>query len=291
MTTEQVTLRAQVSKLKNLLRQSALQGETSHDDVYLQVTEGEVRVLEATPGETILTYASFDFDWFDDVEVERDPHEIEYQDRAGNDQTRMVEAEAILTVDDVLEWMGHASDEGTLELTFQGDEDKRLAEWLDFSGAINTGVRLPGSEASLESVPQWLPSRFTEDDVYCDPNGNPAPVNIQTKSKEIQRIIDIVESDPDSKNYPIKVEDGSFFIDIGGKDGSHYAQGELTVQSISAPDDAEVENYYRDGFEEVFDVLSGAVSLQTGPGNGPVAIVQNSGNGRTIRHVNGSVNV
>ena len=82
------------------------------------------------------------------------------------------------------------------------------------------------------------------------------------------------------------MEDGEFRIDVGD-DQRSGVRGSLGAKSIEGPD---VENYYFDGFEEIFEVLSGPVDLQTAPGNNPLAVVQEGGNGRVIRHVNGSVN-
>lgn len=288
-----VTLRSGVEQFKQMFKEASLDPssgsdeDTKHDDVYLNVLEDEVRILQATPGESVLTYGSYYEDYFDEITLECDIAEEIGTDRSGEDFPYRVGAEAILDVEQALTYLDFASDGGTVEVSFTGSTDTRLSSMMRAEGALEAWVKLPGSQDALESVPHWLPLRFDSDNQYTNPNGDPAPVQISTKVSKLERIIDAVDKDRDADFYPIVVEDESFRVDIGDESRSGVS-GALGAKSVSNGIDSDVENYYHDGFEEIFNILSGAVELQTAPGGNPLSIVQ-SGGERVIRHVNGAV--
>lgn len=286
MTETHATLRGSVAQMKSMLQEASLSGDTEHDDLYLQVTDEKVRIIQAAPGEVVLTYCTFEHDWFDDVDIVRDAHTIEYDN---GDEEMEVHAEAILNVENTLNYLSLASDDGTLVIEFSGSTDRRLASNVKFEGAIETGIRLPGSQDALDTVPIWLVDRFTDDDRYTNSTGDKTlPTIIDTKVSSVQRIVEAVEMDRDADFYPISVEDGDFRMEVGEEERG-YARGSLHANSVEGPD---VENNYFDGFEEIFSVLSGSVTLQTAPAEGgaPLAVIQDGDHGKTIRHVNGAVN-
>jgi hypothetical protein len=122
--------------------------------------------------------------------------------------------------------------------------------------------------------------------MYTNQQGDPAPAVIDTKVTKLGTIIDAVEKDRDADYFPIVTDDGDFQIDIGDESRSGVS-GSLGAKNVKGPD---VENYYFDGFEVIVSVIGGAVQLQTAPGGNPLAVVQRSDSGKTIRHVNGTVN-
>lgn len=287
MTEENVhtTIRASVEKFQQMIRQSSLEGEVEHSDIYLNVLEDKVQVLQAAPGEVVLTYCTFGADFFDEIDLQRDVREMTSQDSGGEEFTFDVGAEAILDVEQTLTYLDFAAEGGTVELEFTGSEERRLSTFVRANGALEAWVKLPGSQDVLDSVPHWLPLRFSDADCYTNQAGDEAPTQISTKASKIDTIIRAVKEDREAEFYPLVVEDGEFRIDVGD-DQRSGVQGTLGAQSIEGP---EVENYYFDGFEEIFNVLSGKVELQTAPGGNPVSIVQKGDTGQTIRHVNGSV--
>lgn len=286
------TLRADVGQFSKMLKQASLDpagssdDETTHSDIYLNVLEEEVRILQVAPGEVVLTFCSFGKDFFDEIELERDVREMSGTDRSGEDFSYQVGAEAILDVEETMTYLDLATDGGKIVLELTGNEDRRLSQYARAEGALEAWVKLPGGESVLDDVPHWLPHRFNSDEQYTNTQGDPAPTQIETKVEKIQSIIDAVGVDKDAEFYPIVVKDEELFIDIGEKDGSGVS-GTLGAKSVEGPD---VESYYFDGFEEIFSVLSGPVSLQTAPGDNPLAIVQEGSDGRVIRHANGTVN-
>lgn len=282
------TIRASVDQFQKMIDQSSLDGETEHSDIYLNILEDEVRVLQQAPGEVVLTYCSFSKDFFDEIEVFRDLTEETATDNAGEEFAFRAGAEAILDVEQTLTYLGFASEGGTVELNFTGSTENRLATYVRAKGALEAWVKLPGSSDILQDVPHWLPLRFNSEDQYTNKAGDPAPVQISTKVSKVQTIVEAVKEDKDADFYPIVVRDNDFFIDIGDENRSGVS-GSLGAKNIDAPDGVEVENYYFDGFEEIFNVLSGPISLQTAPGNNPLAVVQTGSDGRVIRHVNGTV--
>jgi hypothetical protein len=290
--TTHATIRADVGQFQKMLKQSSLDpssgsdDRTQHSDVYLCVLDNEVRILQVAPGEVVLTYCSFGEDFFDEITLNRDIREMTGTDRRGEDFTYRVGAEAILDVEQTLTYLGFASEGGTIELHLTGTEDRRLSQYARAEGALEAWVKLPGSETVLEDVPHWLPLRFNQDNKYTNTAGDPAPTQVETKVQKVETIIDAVKADKDAEYYPIVVKDETFYVDIGDQDRSGVS-GSLGAKGVVGPD---VESYYFDGFEEIFSVLSGPVTLQTAPGENPLAVVQEGDDDRTIRHANGTVN-
>lgn len=283
--TTHATIRASAEKFQQMIRKSSLEGEVEHSDIYLNVLPDEVRVLQAAPGEVVLTYCTFGEDFFDEISVDRDIREETSVDNSGDEFEFDVGAEAILDVERTLTYLGFASEGGTVELEFTGTEDRRLSTFARANGALESWVKLPGSQDVLDSVPHWLPLRFNSDDRYTNTAGDEAPTKVTTKTEKINTIIDAVKEDQDAEFYPLVVEDGEFRIDVGD-DQRSGVQGSLGAQSVEGPD---IENYYYDGFEEIFNVLSGRIEIQTAPGGNPASIVADGDNGETVRHVNGAV--
>lgn len=280
-------MRAPVENFTRMINKSSLDGETEHADLYLNVLDDRVIILQQAAGEVALTYCSFSESYFNELEVFRDI-ETRSTSKDGKEIEYETGAEAIVNVEDVLAYMSFASDGSDMvEISLLGDDSERLAIYLKAEGALETQVRLPGGEDALSSVPQWLPSRFSENDVFTNPDGDEAPTIIDTNSSKLRTIIDAVEQDANVEYYPLVVEDGQFKISVGEDEGS-YVQGTLGAQNVSGPD---IENYYFAGFKEITNVMSGRVQLQTAPGNNPCSMVHNGEDGSVIRHVNGSVTV
>lgn len=288
--TVHATLRAGADQFEQMLKESSLDptkggdDRVEHSDIYVNVLNEEVRLLQATPGESVLTYCSYYDDYFDEISLERDVREETGTDRSGDDFPYQIGAEAILDVEDVLTYLDFASDGGTVEVNLTGSGDARLSSYMRAQGALEAWVKLPGSEEVLTDVPHWLPLRFNEDNQYTNPAGDAAPTQIATKVPKIDNIIDAVDEDRDADFFPIVVEDDSFRVDIGDESRSGVT-GALGAKSVEGPN---VENYYYDGFEEIFDVITGAIDLQTAPGGNPCSVVQSNGE-RVVRHVNGPI--
>lgn len=280
------SIRTTVEKVQRMIRESALEGSNAHSDLYLNILDDEVQILQSAPGEVLLSYCSFNDSYFDDITLHTDAEKRSEMDR-GEEYEYETGAEAIVNVDDALQRLGHASETGKVVMRFQGqDPDKRLCQRLEFDGTLTSWCRLPGSHDILDDVPQWVSLRFDGDEQYTNRDGDAAPTQITVNTQRLQRIIDIVESDASAEFYPIVVEDGSFRVDVGEYTGNG-ARGTLKAKNTTGPD---VENRYYDGFQEIFGVLSGDVRIQTAPGNNPMAVVQ-EGAGRTIRHIDGPVNI
>ncbi|PHQ43922.1 hypothetical protein Z052_01930 [Halorubrum sp. C191] len=280
------TLRATLSEIAQIIEKTSLSGETEHSDLYIDVHEDRLDVFQAAPGEVVLTYATFREDYFTELEVAADATTQTAIDTSGDEFEFETGAEAIWNVADTLTYLDFAGDAGdTVEVELTGSSDTRLASHIRAVGpSLNTWTKLPGSEAALEDVPFWLADRFNDEEQYTNPAGDPAPTQVELKAETLDRIVDLVEEDAQAEFYPIVVEDGELRVDVGDESGSG-ARGTLPTRSVSGPD---VENTYHDGFEEVLNVLSGQVELQTAPGNNPLAFVADRED-HTIRHIVGSV--
>lgn len=283
----QATLRASVNKFEQLIHETSLDGDVEHSDLYLNICDNEVSVLQSAPGEVVLTYGSYGYDYFDSLEVEVDQEEVEIDDGAGGTVPFEKGCQAAINVNETERLLSYASDgDKTIELDFIGEDSNELASKIEVSGSINTWRTLPGSKKVLDEVPRWLPSRFTDEYKFTSPSGNETPTVVNTDVSNIEKIIDAVEQDIDDDYYPIVVRDGKFLIDIeSSKMGLH---GELGSTETDGPD---VENYYFDGFQEIMNVLSGRIELQTAPDNAPLSVVRQGSSSEVVAHVNGSVNV
>lgn len=283
----QATLRASESDIRSMIERSSLDGEKEHAELYLNILDDHVEILQSAPGETVITYSSFGETYFDELSCERETEQVTVGDGTGDEIEYETGTEAILDVSQTIEYLSYASTGGTVELTFSGSEKRRLSSMLRAEGALEAWVNLPGSESSIEHVPYGQPSRYTDEERFTSVSGNKAPTTVETDVSNIERIVDVVKADRDQDYYPIVVDDGAFRINVG-ESHSSGVRGELGSTSIDGPD---IENFYSSGFEEVINVLSGSVELQTAPGNNPLSIVEEGGSGDVIRHVVGPVNV
>ena len=263
------TIVAEVADIEDMIDRTALDGEDEHDDLFLDISDDEVTVLQSAPGESVLTYGSFYESYFSELSVEGD-------DSIG----------AIIRVEQTLDYLDMTAPTGTVQLEFSAGDDN-LARYLDITGDLEGRVTLPGSQEALSNVPDWLPERFSDDDVYTsspEAGSKELPTIIDTKVESVRRIIE-AKRNTGAKTYPIVVEDGDFKMNIG--DDNNFIRGSLSGNSVDGPD---VDNNYLSGFEEIFNVMTGRIQLQTAPGNGPLAVVK-GGAKSAVRHVNASVNV
>lgn len=270
MTETQATIRCEASKFEKLLIQSALQNPGSdpawvHSDVYLRVDGDSVETIIQSGGGSVLTYCTFDADFFEEVEGE---------------------TEAILSVEPTLDRLAIAADGGRTRFEFIAPENSRLAEGLEAEGALEMRVSLPASEKVLQKVPEELPERWDDDERFLSPSGNPHKTFIDTTTEQVCNVIEAVELDG-GDYFPITVEAGDLTLNVG--DENEYLRGDLHGD-VDGPD---LQNWYGPGFEAVFQhTLPGSVQLQTTAGeNGgnPVAVVKETTD-YTIRHVLVEVN-
>ena len=261
---------AEVGDIVDMINRSALSGEDEHDNLYLDISEDEVKILQSAPGDSVLTYGSFYESYFDDLSVD------------GDDSVA-----AIIKVEQTLDFLDMVAPSGKVELTFSGDDTKPTCRTLEVTGDLEARVTLPGGRDAVEKVPDWLPERFSDEDVYMsspDAGSKELPTKIDTNVGSVERIIE-ARKNIGSPAYPIVVEDGDFMMDIG--DDNDYVRGSLDGNDVEGPD---VDNTYLSGFEEIFNVLSGRIQLQTAPDNGPLAVVK-GGAKSVVRHVNASITV
>lgn len=283
----QAKIRAKAAQFEEMISKMSMSGELEHSELYLNILGDRVEILQSSPGEVILSYGTFDSDYFDEIELQKDVSKEQIEDSQGNKYSYEVGAEAILDVERTIEYLGYASGGGVVELTFSGREDRRLSMMLRAEGALETWVNLPSQGNIVDEIPHWIPFRYNDDNDFISPAGDPAPTQIQTQVSELSTIVEVVNSNPDTDFYPLVVEDSNLRIDVG-EEKRTGVQGILSSQSVKGPD---VENYYFDGFEEILNVLDGPIELQTAPGNSPLSVVCDTSNGSVVRHVNGTVNV
>lgn len=269
-------------RIKSAVEQAALagKGDPFHSDVYLNIRDGIVNTLVGSPGNVVLSYCTFSESYFDGIDVETD------EPLAGTDDDGRDSVEAIINVADFMSYLDFASDGGTVRLSFRGQPGDRLATALEMTGALNTRVMLPSSESILDEIPTGLPNKFDPDENFT---GSPedSRAEIVTDTSQIQDIIEVVDYDPEIEFYPITVEDGELVLNVGSEDAPdrNSVWGSLDAKSLDVPVD--FDNQYHEGFEPVFNTLSGEVRMQTNP-DSPVVVVQED-SGRVARHMLGNM--
>jgi hypothetical protein len=266
------TIRGPSQRIREIITQTSLagRGDPYHGDVYVSVSDGQVDTVVASQGNTLLTYCTFTEQNLSEIGVEVEEEQVK----------------AIFNTASFLSYLDFASDGGEVELSLRGNPEDTLASVLEVTGALNTRIMLPTSESILDDVPvPALPNRFDSDNNFEGASGA-LETTIETNVEQIQRLIEVVDYDPETKLYPITVEETDdefeFALDIGRESGRNAVWGELSAQSVES--ESELQNEYHEGFEPVFDTLSGDVTLQTAPGGAPLAVVQER-DGATIRHV------
>lgn len=261
-----------------MIEKAALAGSSDpfHSDVYLNIHDsGVVTVIGGQPGDVTQTYCTFKTPVLNEVSSVHD------------DGTQ-----AIIDVADFLTYgLDFASNGGELEFALRGDPDDEIAPVVEFYGAVNARVMTPVAGDALEEVPTGIVNNFPEGNgEYASTiegrEGETFPTSIRTEASTVNRIIEVVNHDPNTKLKPITVEDGQFTLDVGREGERNSVWGELEAEEVEGPD---VSNQYKKGFEEVFKSLSGDVWLQTAPGGAPLCVAQEDNDGMVIRHVIGNM--
>lgn len=275
---ELASIQASAHNVRNMVEQTALggTGDPFHSDIYLNVhPDGFVTAIGGAPGDVTQTYCTFTDPQMNDISsIQEDG------------------TQSIIDVADFITYgLDFASDGGELEVSFRGQSDSELSSVLEFYGAVNSRVMTPVAGDVLEEVPTGIVRNFPEGDGQYHSTmegreGETFPTNIRVDVEQIQRIIEVVDHDPETDFYPIVVEDGELSLDIGRDSGRNAVWGDLQANSIEGPD---VNNQYKKGFTEVFKALSGEVWLQTAPGGAPLCVAQDGHDGMVVRHVIGNM--
>lgn len=270
---ELAVVQASAQHIREMVEKTALggSGDPFHDDVYLNVHDsGVVTVIGGSPGGVTQSFGTF-----------TDPHLSSVESEV-EDGTQVVTKVA----DFITYGPDFASDGGELQMALRGDPESELASAIEFYGAVNSRVMTDVAGDVLGEVPTSIVQNFPEGDgeYISQEKDQPFPTHIKTDASHIQRLIEVVDHDPQRKHFPITVEDEELKLDVGRDGGRNAVWGDLAADEVSGPD---VANEYKKGFEEVFKSLSGEVWLQTADG-GPLCVAQER-DGMVIRHVIGNM--
>lgn len=255
------------ANLRTLFKESTLDGYPRHDDLYLEIRpedNGEVRILQSAPGEVVLSYCSVYPPYLNSIEV-------------ANDDSLSV----VFNIKAIQMGLEEINSDNDQYVRFEIRREKTNPDfhWIRLSGEQEPSVLPTYPYKPLVDIPLWLPGRFTARNIYRNKQREEAPTIIDTEVEEVEKISRGVRDHRTKEFYPIVVENGEFQF---SGDGERVFPLAATVRG---PD---VENYYYDGFEEIFEVLDGRVKLQTAPGSNPMAVVQEE-IGKVNRHVIGTV--
>ena len=182
----------------------------------------------------------------------------------------------IVELRDWLAWVGDV--EGDVSVRVDGDPETGCASRLVVrSGDATARIDCASDSALRADVSLELPARFTDDERFLLADGTPAPTVVETEADQLRRIADGVRT-AGATTYPFVVDDGSLRFELR-EDGTPRASDELAGE-VSGP---AVRNEYGGALGGVADVLTGSVTLQTGPGE-PLAVVSRR-SGFTLRYV------
>lgn len=242
-----------------------------HEEVFLSIDGGHVRLLAGTPGGSAGTYVDFVEAYFEDVEGS---------------------TEAYFAAPEVLSYIDLVSDGSSnkLDVTFLGTESDRLANKVRIEPAndasdFEVSMMLPSGSSVIESVPGQLPGRFDNDHVLMTaPPGEderPLATTVETDVAQLYKIVNAVGLRDELDYYPIVVQDGEFRLDVGSEDSEKI--NAVLNGTVSGPD---ASNSYGGHFKETVNTLDGSLELHLDKG-GPLQILQKNSHA-TIRHLYGN---
>lgn len=284
------TIRVSNERLTEIIRQASA---GYHADLYMRVLGDDNRVefLASTNGRQVVSYSTFtDLDYVEGDGEAILPTGIDNDNRG------------------ILDYLGVVEGTGKIEMKLEGEEGDgdhpRMASHWSAEGKLVGTVRLPASRDDLKKVPWGFPDRFYGDDqrylssaafedgevAVEDPLEHAPPTVIETTAQAIREGVIEPANFMDSINhYPLVVDGDEFRLNLQGNDGDDSLAGEVHSESVDGPD---VHRRFDEGFEEVFDEISGPVRLATAPDESegpdpPLVIVQNYRSGEVQRHIVG----
>ena len=239
-----------------------------HDEVYMKIGGGRVRLLAGSPGSSAGTYTDFVEAFFEDVDGS---------------------TEAYFDADEILSYIELVSSgpSSKIDIEFYGSENDRLANKMVATPAsggdeFEVSLVLPSGSSVIESVPGNLPQSFDKENRFVPPNTDePLSTSIETTVGELQKINNAVSLREELDYKPITVENGDFRLDVGDEASQKInarLQGEVTGPDVS--------NVYGGHFDEIVRALDGTVVLYLDEG-GPLEVLQEK-NHMSIRHLLGS---
>ena len=269
------TVRAEVGRLEEMMLKAALKsssGDAVHSEVYVNVGGGEARFLAGKDGNRIISYSTFGGRFFESVEVHEDTLIEE------NNGTM----EAVISSKRFLKRLNRIEEDSgyLVDIVFSGNPDERLCDHLEFRGTEREELTLATSTNNLDYIPFEVTERFDEGNSWITNNGEPMAATIEADTRDIERIINIINEDSGLKSYPVTIKDNELYIDTGKNRVKNAAWGVLRTNRVSGPD---LTNYYPEEFENVFSQLSEEVRLETEQ-DMPLCVVCEQ-DGQVVRHV------
>jgi len=170
-------------------------------------------------------------------------------------------AEAVIEVENFLDYLDIASDGGEVSLLFkQDDEDARLAQQLEIRGKLTSSIMLPSGSSVLQYIPLSLTDRFDDDGHMLRESGEPLATEVHTSAADLEKIVDAVDLQAGESFYPLVVEDGEFLIEVGDP------QTQLITGDLSGRVEGEdFASHFADEFEMIVDSLRGEVRIEHEP--------------------------
>jgi hypothetical protein len=261
-----------------MIEQSSPPGMHRYGDLYLNVLDDEVHHLGVTPGNSMLSYCTFEQGYFDDLSLYRDvkiEEPVDYNDDPFEYERGV---EVVIDISELMDGLfDQLKDSASITLEFFDNNDQRLSSVRFKTDSIKPQDISSEGFNMLEDVPFWMERRFNEKNQFTNIDGQVAPTRIEAETADIESIVGVIDSKRSKEYYPIIVSDGELQL----------INDESTVE-VTGPD---IENHQVESFGSVIDVLpAGSLELHTAPGGNPLAVIQERSDA-VIRHIVSNVEV
>ena len=245
--------------LQKMLKWISAPLDDQYDKAWLNIQDDELHAV-ASVGQAVVSYCTFNEPFVQDINL----HDSQDGD-AG--------VETIINLEDIKDYVDFVGGE-RVSVSFLGNEDEQLCRKMEIDGDIHVDLYVPSSEADYESQQTGIVNLYDEDNRWHKPSDNePLSTRFTTKVREFERIVRVTEFDDFAlSTYPVVIEDSEFLLDATDENERNSIQGSLSASEVEGPD---VNNSYSRGFAELFDNISGEVTVDIEQ-DAPMSVVRSS---------------
>ncbi|WP_435332914.1 hypothetical protein [Haloarchaeobius sp. TZWWS8] len=257
-------IRAPYAVLRRMVALAGLQPspgrEPYYDEMLVRLTKDCIDTPAGSTASSLATYCTVELDVLSEYDHRHDDAVV-----------------AVFPIQEVLDWLAWVSTDAALDtgdniaVSFVGDEETGNVSEMRIEGGESTvTVDCHLDPVLLEQITLELPDRFDADDRFALEDGSLAPTVVETTVDELRRLTRAVDIDSGRSSYPFVVRDGtlSLTLSVGCE-----TRAETTLSaSVDGPD---VHNEYGPELASLLEVVSGDVTLQTGPDE-PLVLVRES---------------
>ena len=245
--------------LQKMLKWISAPLDDQYDKAWLNIQEDELHAV-ASMGQAVVSYCTFNEPFVQDIEIH-------------DDLDASAGVETIINLADVKDYVDFVGGE-RVSVSFLGNEDEQLCRKMEIDGDIHVDLYVPSSEADYESQQTGVVNLYDSEERWCKPSdGEPLSTRFNTKVREFERIVRVTEFDDFAlSTYPVVIDDGEFLLDATDENERNSIKGSLSATDVEGLD---VNNSYSRGFAELFNNISGEVTVDIEQDT-PMSVVRES---------------